>query len=50
MNTIQEWKTQTDYQEDDFVSYYGKIYKCLIKHTSNLAWKPNAIMKLWKPI
>jgi len=31
---VGEWTTDTDYAKDDVVEYSGKVYTCLVKHTS----------------
>lgn len=42
-----EWQDGTDYHVGDRVRHEGTLYKCLIAHTAQADWMPNAAVSLW---
>ena len=41
------WAQQTEYDENSRVRYAGNLYKCLLAHTSQAGWTPDAAPSLW---
>ena len=41
------WSDSADYVTGDRVSYNGLLYKCLLDHTSQPSWTPDASPSLW---
>lgn len=41
------WSDSADYVTGDRVSYNGILYKCLLDHTSQPSWTPDASPSLW---
>jgi hypothetical protein len=48
--TVNPWKPGVIYKANDQVLYNNKKYVCLQLHTSNMAWTPNIILIMWKPL
>lgn len=43
-----EWQTSQWYTDGTQVNYQGKIYICVMQHTSNIFWTPAKAVSLWK--
>jgi len=41
------WSDSAEYVTGDRVSYEGILYKCLLDHTSQPSWTPDASPSLW---
>ncbi|MCX7749553.1 MAG: glycosyl hydrolase family 18 protein [Clostridia bacterium] len=46
-----EWSPDNvQYNVGDMVRYQGSTYKCLMTHSSNIAWTPSAVPTLWQKV
>lgn len=45
---IPEWQENTWYNDGDTVSYAGKVWRCVMQHTSNKYWTPDIAKSLWQ--
>lgn len=41
------WNAEKEYAIGDRVQHNGKLYKCLIAHTAQETWTPDAAHSLW---
>ena len=46
-SAISEWRSGVGYNTGDFVTYQGKVYKCLYGHTAMVGWEPPNVPQLW---
>lgn len=44
------WAKDTEYTEDERVSYADKLYRCIQSHTSQANWTPDATPALWTEV
>ncbi|WP_437616577.1 fibronectin type III domain-containing protein [Erwinia sp. V71] len=47
---IAAWETDIAYESGDVVTYHGKKYQCLQRHTSIQDWNPEDALSLWKVV
>ena len=45
-----EWKTGTEYKENDICRFDGNLYRCEQAHTLQDGWKPDTAASLWSRI
>lgn len=49
-NLFPNWAESKAYAVDERVRYNGLLYKCLIAHTSQANWTPDAAPSLWAKV
>lgn len=42
------WVTSVQYKQGDMRRYDGKLYQCIVAHTSQEGWSPDVAASLWK--
>lgn len=47
---FEPWRPDIAYTAGQRVRYYGTLYKCLLDHTSQNAWVPEAAPSLWAKV
>lgn len=45
-----EWANETEYTVDARIKHKGVLYRCLIAHTSQANWTPDAAASLWAKV
>lgn len=45
-----QWKGEADYEAGQRVTYLGVLYRCLIAHTAQADWTPEAAPSLWAKV